>query len=365
MPKDITRRGFIDLVAKGSGAALGVSLFGLPGFSKLFAQTVQEVPVLWLQAGACTGCSVSVLNSLSPTIQDVLLGQVIPGKHVSMAFHPNVSAGQGDMIVKLFDSFKNGSAGSHVLVIEGGISTKDDGIYCEVGEKNGHGITVLQHLKDLAPKAMAVISMGTCAAYGGIPMAPPNPTGIKPVSEVLKENGIETPVVNIPGCPPHPDWFVGTVATVLIGGLGAVSVDEFGRPLAFFDNNIHNNCERRGQFDQGKFAADFSQDGCLYKLGCRGPMAHADCSTRRWNSGVNWCIGSGSPCNACVEPGYPFPQNLYEVVPISAATPPNTYPPIVADQGSNTTAVATGIIGAAVGAGVGYVISQNNGEKEE
>jgi hydrogenase small subunit len=306
----LTRREFLQIAGAGGAGLAGISLLGIPGFNELFAATVAEIPVVWLQAGCCTGCSVSLLNSVSPTIQDLILGEVIPGNHLSLAYHPTVMAGQGDQVIAVLDDFAQRDPGGFILVVEGSISTKDSGIYCEVGEKNGHGITLLNHLQTLAPKAMAVISIGTCSAYGGIPGADPNPTGIKAVETVLDEAGISTPVVNVPGCPPHPDWFVGTVATVLIGGLTALDLDAHGRPKAFYGALIHDNCQFRGYFDESRFAEDFSYEGCLYALGCRGPETHADCPLRKWNNAVNWCIGSGSPCIGCVEPGFPYKKSL-------------------------------------------------------
>ncbi len=363
--KEWSRREFLNLMSKGTGLLMGASLFGIPGFDKVFAQSVAEVPVLWLQAGCCTGCSVSVLNSKSPEIQDVLLGEVIPGKHLSMLWHPNVSATQGHDAVKVIEDLKKKPKGSFVLVIEGAISTKDDGVYCEIGERNGHGITALEHLLELAPKAMAIVSMGTCAAFGGIPAADPNPTGAKPVLEVLKDNNIDTPVVNIPGCPPHPDWFIGTVATILIGGLSAIKVDEHGRPKAFYGSLIHDNCPRRGQFDLGNFAKDFGEDGCMYQLGCKGPVTHSDCPNRKWNSGVNWPIGSGHPCIGCVEPFFPMGKDLYQQVEINYATAPATYPGINNPKDSTYNPLVTGLVGAAAGAAAGAAIASKKKKENE
>jgi len=116
---------------------------------------------------------------------------------------------------------------------------------------------------------------------------------------------LRVPVINVPGCPPHPDWFIGTIESILVGGLDAVHVDDEGRPKRFFGQLIHENCPRRAYFDEGKFAKHLSDEGCLYELGCKGTITHADCALRRWNNGTNWVIGSGAPCNGCVEPGFP------------------------------------------------------------
>jgi hydrogenase small subunit len=348
--REWTRREFLELFGKGTGIVMGASLLSIPGFQKVFAQSVAEVPVVWLQGGGCSGCSVSLLNAESPTITELLLGEVVPGKHVNLLWHPNISASQGAQFLEIMDEVKKRPAGSFVLVVEGTVPTKDDGVYCEVGERSGKPVSLLEHVLELSPRAMAVLAIGTCAAFGGIPAAPPNPTGSKSVTAVLAEHGITTPVVNIPGCPPHPDWFIGTVAAVLIGGLEMVKVDEHGRPLAFYGKLIHDNCPRRGQFDQGMFAKDFSDDGCLYKLGCKGPVTHSDCPIRKWNGGVNWIIGSGHPCMGCVEPTFPYGMDIYQVVPIHGTTAPNTYPGIVTEKPSTVDPLVTGVVGVAVGA---------------
>ena len=168
-------------------------------------------------------------------------------------------------------------------------------------DNNDHDKTVA-----LARNAAAVVCLGTCSAFGGIFAAGPNPGGCKSVSAVLAEAKVTTPVVNIPGCAPHPDWFVGTVADILLNGLpGPDKVDDFGRPLAFYGELIHENCQRRGDFDAGKFAKKLGDGGCLYLLGCKGPMTYSDCPNRQWNGGVNWPIRNNPPCIGCVEPGFP------------------------------------------------------------
>ncbi|MBI5287226.1 MAG: oxidoreductase, partial [Deltaproteobacteria bacterium] len=150
------------------------------------------------------------------------------------------------------------------------------------------------------------IALGTCAAYGGIPAGAPNPTGNKGVADFLKGEKIKTPVINIPGCPPHPDWFVGTVADILLFGLPKPGkIDKEGRPKAFYGKTIHDSCQRRSYYEEGKYAEKFGDEGCMIRLGCKGPDTHADCPIRLWNSGVNWCVGAGSICQGCTEPGFP------------------------------------------------------------
>ena len=203
--------------------------------------------------------------------------------------------------------------------MDGVISTADGGIFCTVGEKEEKPIPVYQWVVDLGKKAMAVIALGTCASFGGIPGARPNLTGVKSLREIYKEEKITTPLINIPGCPPHPDWIVGTIASLLLNGLPtADDLDDNLRPLAFYGKLIHENCPRRAYFDEGKFAKKFGDEGCLYELGCKGPITYADCPTRRWNNGTNWVIGAGAPCNGCTQPEFidgtsPFYEKLQDV----------------------------------------------------
>jgi hydrogenase small subunit len=175
-----------------------------------------------------------------------------------------------------------------------------------LGEEDGKPITMLEWVRRLAPDAMAVLTVGTCAAYGGVAAAAPNPTGCKGVGEVLAAAGITTPVINVPGCPCHPDWFIGTVARVLLYGLpSAREVDEHGRLKIYFGKSIHARCIHRDDLDEGIFAEHFGQTGCLLEIGCKGPFTMGDCPLRQWNSGVNWCINANAPCMGCTEPGFP------------------------------------------------------------
>jgi hydrogenase small subunit len=278
----------------------------------------REMPVIWVQAATCSGCSVSVLNSAAPKITDLLLSEVIPGRHVNLRFQATVMAGSGEPVVEVLDAAAKGDPGTYVLVVEGSIPTKDGGVYGTLGEA-----PMVDRVIPLAENAAAVIGLGTCASFGGIFAADPNPGGCVSVGDLLRERGIDTPLINVPGCPPHPDWFVGTVATILVGGLEAVKVDELGRPVRFFGQLIHENCPRRAYFDEGKFAKHLSDEGCLYELGCKGTITHADCPLRRWNNGTNWVIGSGAPCNGCVEPEFPdLISPFYERLPEEALLVP-------------------------------------------
>ncbi|MFC1961442.1 hydrogenase small subunit [Chloroflexota bacterium] len=266
-----------------------------------------EIPVIWVQCASCTGCSVSVLNSVSPTIKNVLVDEVMPGKHVNLRFQATVMAGAGDIVIKEMESTQKSEKGKYLLIVEGAIPTAGkDAEYGSIGEDNDKPVSMADRVSSLGKDALAVIALGTCAAFGGIAAGKPNPSGAIGIQKLFQQRQISTPLVNIPGCPPHPDWFVGTIARILLLGLpGPEEVDDHKRPKMFYGQLIHENCPRRAYFEEGKFARNFGEPGCLNELGCKGPVTYADCPTRLWNHGVNWCIGSGSPCIGCTEPGFP------------------------------------------------------------
>jgi hydrogenase small subunit len=353
---ELTRREFVQAGAHAS--VLGFTVWSIPGLRHLAAEeeaaVVAEVPLIWMATGSCSGCSVSLLNTASPCIQEALLGEVLPGMHLSLGFHATVMAAAGEPAMRAMERVATENPGAFVLVVDGSTATAEDGLYCCIGERpDGTPITAREHIREFAAGAAAVLAVGTCSSFGGIPAADPNPTGCVSGGELLQMEGIETPVVNIPGCPPHPDWIVGTVATILLGGVEALELDQHGRPGAFFSTLIHDNCPFRGHYDKGEFAEKYGDHGCLLKLGCKGPAAYGDCSLRQWNSGTNWCIAAGHPCIGCTEPDFPYKESMFSVITPASLTPPSTYP--TAREESEATSISPGaaaVVGGAVGAAV-------------
>jgi len=292
----VTRRSFLKAVT-GTAAGLGISQVFNPALIQALETGLKRHPVLWIQGQGCTGCSVSLLNSVDPSIADVLL------KVISLQFHPTVMASEGETALENLYGIAKEYKGRFSLAIEGAIPTAADGKYCILGEMGHKELSMVDVVKELAPMAGSVLAIGTCAAYGGIPAAEGNVTGATGISAFFKDNGIKTPVVNIPGCPPHPDWIVGSIAHLLTKGIPELDSD--GRPTLFFGENIHDNCPRLEMYDQGEMAEKLSDpNGCRMDLGCKGPDTYADCFKRKWNSGMNWCVDN-SVCIGCVEPGFP------------------------------------------------------------
>lgn len=288
----LTRRQFLKFFGT-SAVGVGISSLYIPEIAQALETAAKgQPPVLWLQGAGCSGCSTSLLNTVHPKISEILL------KVISLRYHPTVMAAAGKTAFSVIQEVSETNNGKFILIVEGAIPTSEDGVFCTIGARDGREVTMLETVKDLAEKAAALVAVGTCSSYGGIPSGKPNPTGCKSLAEVTGKT-----VLNIPGCPPHPDWIVGSLVHVLLFGLP--KLDKNGRPLLFYGKNIHENCPNYSYFASGNFAKKLSDDKCLMELGCKGAMAFADCPIRHWNGYVNWCIGAGAPCIACCEPGFP------------------------------------------------------------
>jgi len=293
----ISRREFLKLCGV-SGLTLGLSRPLLAEIVKALEEAASgRPPVLWLHGSSDSGCSISLLNSVHPSIAEVLL------QLISLKFHQTLMAASGELATSAIEEVLDKHAGEFILVIEGAIPTGIHGVFCTVGELEGVPMIFLDWVKMLAVEAQAVVAVGSCASFGGIPAAAPNPTECKSVEKILQESGITTPLINIPGCPAHPDWIVGTLFHVLRYGIP--DLDVLRRPRLFFGRLVHDKCPLRAQYDNREFAARPGERGCRLLLGCRGPDARADCPTRLWNSGVNWCVLSGAICIGCTHPGFP------------------------------------------------------------
>ena len=300
---NVTRRDFLKASAAIAGA-LALKGSGLMELQKAMAAG-SGPPVIWLQGQCCTGCSVSLLNSVFYTTIDDVLIDYGPEDAVTidMRFHPTVMAAAGDLAAKAAEDARR--AGGYVLIIEGAIPIGANGDYCHIWP----GMTMIDAIDLYEPSAAYIMAVGTCACYGGMSAGSPNPTGAMGLEDALTYLVREkNAVINIPGCPPHPDWIVGTVAALLAGEMP--DLDMHGRPKEVFQSTVHSICPNNANYLQGIKAKVLSDTGCLEGLGCRGLETYADCPIRQWNSsgsipGVNWCIGARSPCQGCTEPDFP------------------------------------------------------------
>jgi len=281
--QSFTRRDFLQISYK-LAFLMGLGSNAIVKISEAIADiAANKAPVLWLQAQSCSGCSVSLLNAEHPDPFDIITD------YISLLFHSTLSNATGHVCIDIIN--KTIEKGDYILAVEGSIPY-DMPEACVVGHE-----TITSQIKRAAQKAKAILAIGTCASYGGIPAAEDNPTGAISLSEYLEKINISKPTILIPGCPSHPEWVFGTIVHTL--KFGIPELDDDGRPVMFFKKLIHDHCPRFADYEREKFAKKFGDDGCLFKLGCFGPNTHADCTTRYWNMHVNNCIAAGAPCIGC------------------------------------------------------------------
>ncbi len=292
----LNRREFLKIMG-GTAAVLTFPEVVFKGVKKSLQAAAKNTPVIWIQAQSCSGCSVSLLNTIDPDIPTLIT------EFISLNFHQTISGGTGDALMSVLHDAVKKDRKDFVLVVEGSIPTKNP-LYNTLGAKNHHHIGADEWIKKLGKNAKAVISVGTCAAFGGIPAAKGNVTGAVGVQDFFKKKKIDKPVINISGCPPHPDWMVGTIAYIIMKGK-IPELDEYNRPKMYFGNTVHELCENLKYYRQGKFAKEWGDEGCLYNLGCLGMDSGCDVPSRKWVDGTNTCTGSGSGCIGCTEAVYP------------------------------------------------------------
>lgn len=288
--KGLSRRDFMKYCGALT-ATMGLSSAYAPKVAAAL-KNAPRPPVVWLPMAECTGCAEATLRTTYPWIDTLLLDII------SLDYSETVMAPSGQAAEKSLHDAITKNPGKFLLVVDGAIPTGANGDYGTTGDKR-----MIDLIKEVGPKALAVIAIGTCSAYGGLPAAAPNPTQAKSISEVT---GLKT--VNIPGCPPNPINFVGTVVNYLLFGK-LPALDAQGRPLFAYGQLVHDQCPRRSHFDAGEFVTSFNSEEarkgfCLYQMGCKGPKTFNNCPKVLFNDGTNWDVGAGHPCIGCSEPGF-------------------------------------------------------------
>ena len=289
----VNRRDFMKWVS-----ATTATLMLPPMFAPLVAEATElmnRVPVIWIELQDCAGNTEALLRSSAPTVDDLLFDVL------SLEFHHALMACAGNDAEHQLDDAVEHFKGKYLLFVEGSIPTAMNGNYGTIGPS---GETFQEHLARLSKDAAAIVAVGTCATFGGVPAASPNPTGAVGVMDLVKGK----PIVNIPACPANPANMVGVVLHYVLTGQ-VPELDSLLRPKFAFGYRIHDNCERRAHFDAGEFVEEWGDEGaknnwCLYKVGCKGPMTFNNCSIIRYNDGANWPVGVGRGCIGCSEPDF-------------------------------------------------------------
>jgi hydrogenase small subunit len=301
----ISRRAFLKFCA-----ALATMMALPPEAGRAMAETLAKTrrpSVIWLSFQECTGCTESLTRSASPTLENMIFNMI------SLDYHETLQAASGYGAEKSREDAMKENYGKYLLLVDGAVALGEGGAYSTVAGRSN-----LDMLREAAKGAAAVVAVGTCSSFGGIPAAQPNPTGAVPVTDIVKDK----PVINVSGCPPIPVVITGVLAHYLTFGQ-LPALDAIGRPMAFYGNSIHDRCYRRPFYDQGKFAKTFDDEGarngwCLFELGCKGPVTHNACATTKWNAGTSFPIESGHGCLGCSEPNFWDGGSFY--APLSTPT---------------------------------------------
>jgi len=330
----LDRRDFVKLC---SAAAAAVGLSSSAAVRMVEAVEAGLKPsVIWLHFQECTGCTESLLRTSDPGLAELILDLV------SLDYHETLFAAAGHQIEDALHQAMEAHDGRYVCVIEGSIPMAEGGAYCRIA-----GRTAVEIAREVAGRAAAVIAIGSCASWGGVQSAPPNPSGATGAPEVLE--GV--PVVTLPGCPSNPYNFLGVVMQYVTEGR-LPELDHLGRPVFAYGRTVHDHCPRRPHFDAGRFARAFGDDGhrkgwCLYELGCKGPETHANCATLHFGETAgSWPIGVGHPCVGCTESHLGFKAGIHERLDLTAA----------AEDASGRRGLGLGAAGVVAGAVAGAAV---------
>ena len=324
----VTRRSFLKYCSL-TAASLGLS----PAQAQEMARALQtrpRLPVIWLEGLECTCCSESFIRSAHPLTRDVVLNTI------SLDYHMTLSAAAGDQLRQNAHDTIEKYKGQYILAVEGNPPLNEDGMYCIY-----YGRPFVEVLKEYAKHAKAVIAWGSCASWGCVQAAKPNPTKAVPIDKVI----LDKPIIKVPGCPPIAEVMSGVVSYVAAFDR-LPTLDRQGRPLMFYSQRVHDKCYRRPHFDAGQFVEQWDDAGaragyCLYKVGCKGPTTYNACSTTRWNEGVSFPIGSGHGCIGCSEDDFWDRGSFYDRLT-------NVKDFGVEANADKVGAIAAGVVGAAI-----------------
>ncbi|NPA29889.1 MAG: hydrogenase [Epsilonproteobacteria bacterium] len=246
--------------------------------------------LLWLQGLSCNGNAHSFFNV--PDMAGVL-------REFAFIYHPLLPC------EATLEEVSGGDFSPDVLIVEGAL--RRDG----VPRGDEEALTLITRY---AKRAKWVVCAGQCAVFGGI-FRLNEPDKIAGALYAGKERGgfldaFEKKIINLPGCPVHPEWLLFTLRMLALGT--APRLDDLRRPVELYGYTVHEGCLRNEYFEWKVDARDFgAKEGCLfYEQGCRGPYTRGSCNKILWN-GVNSKTRAGMPCIGCTEPDFPA-ERLFE-----------------------------------------------------
>ena len=311
--RGISRRDFMGFCA-GIAAVLGLPRSAAAKIANAL-ETKPKPTLVWLEYQDCAGCTESFLRASKPTAAEIVLDLL------SVDYHETIMAAAGKQAESALAGVVDKKPGEYLVIIEGSIPTGAAGAYCTIGGRSAEQIA-----REVCAHAAGVIAVGTCAAYGGLAAASPNPTGALGVEEAVP--GIKN-LINMPACPVNAENLTALVTHFLTFGTWP-ALDRLKRPLFAYGKSVHDACERRAAFDAGQYVEQWGDVGhrngyCLYKMGCKGPATFHNCPNIGWNDHTSWPVACGHPCIGCAEPEFwdrmtPFYEHMTGVPGFAAGT---------------------------------------------
>ena len=253
--------------------------------------------VIWIASGGCDGCTMSVLGAVSPAIEDLLGGGLTDIPSIDLV-HAALSLESGARYLAVLEAAARGERDAFLLVVEGSLLDNDlagDGSFSGLGSRGAQPIPAEEWVSRLAPRAEAVIAIGTCATSGGIPAARGSVTGAMGLKTFLGErfrSRAGLPVVNVPGCAPNGDAFIETLSHVFLAlrGLVPLDLDELDRPRWLYSEPTVLQAVRPARAQAGPPG---------------GQHAFCPVPQRGWINRVGGCVRIGGGCNGCTRPDFP------------------------------------------------------------
>ena len=253
--------------------------------------------VVWVSSGGCEGCTMAVLGATAPRLEELLSGHLTHIPRVGLV-HPALALDGGDEYLAVLEDAAAGGLGRFLLVVEGSVFDENlagTGSFSGLGSRDGQPVPVGEWIERLAPAAAAVIAIGTCAAWGGIPAARGSATGATGLGAALGEDfrsrsGL--PVVNVPGCAPSGDAFIEVLSYTLLhlGNIVPLDLDDQGRPRWLYSTPVPLQRARRDGADRATV-----------------PVLHAECPVpaQGWINRLGGCGAVGGSCSGCTRPDFP------------------------------------------------------------
>lgn len=292
----------------------------LPSFG-LQGGPIEVVHAFWLAGMSCDGCSIAAVGAQNPSVEQ-LLNADIPGLPRVILHHPVLATDAGERFMEPYHRAARGELGApYVVLYEGSVADErlaehSGGYWSGMGTIDGGDLgpqpyPTARLLKELSEHAAAVIAVGTCSTWGGIPAAVGNVTNSMATMDFLGaeyRSSLGLPVVNLPGCAPIGDNITETIASVLmfLAGVGPLpQFDELGRPAWLFRGTVHQTCVRAGHYEEGVFAKEYGDPECLVEIGCWGPVVQCNMTSRGAQSNAGGCMNTGGICIGCTMPGFP------------------------------------------------------------